>query len=155
MSFICVIILASADFYTTKNISGRILVGLRWWSEIDEDGEEDWIFESVDDNHTGNSADSFIFWTSLIVSSIVWFFIVIKDLLSFEPFWMSACIICFLMNSLNLWGYYKCKKGNKLFPHSLEHRAKVQQFTVSTYSNIASKVFSTLVSGAGRLVKGK
>jgi hypothetical protein len=31
----------------------------------------------------------------------------------------------------------------------------VQQFTVSTYSNIASKVFSTLVSGAGRLVKGK
>jgi len=24
----------------------RILVGLRWWNEVKEDGSEEWIFES-------------------------------------------------------------------------------------------------------------
>lgn len=35
------------DFWYTKNISGRILVGLRWWNILNPDtGEEKWIFES-------------------------------------------------------------------------------------------------------------
>lgn len=31
-----------------KNISGRILVGLRWWNEVTEEGESHWKFESLD-----------------------------------------------------------------------------------------------------------
>jgi hypothetical protein len=34
------------DFWTVKNVSGRLLVGLRWWNEIKEDGESVWVFES-------------------------------------------------------------------------------------------------------------
>lgn len=40
-------ILAAADFWTVKNVTGRILVGLRWWSRIKDDGKEEWIFESL------------------------------------------------------------------------------------------------------------
>lgn len=29
-------------------MSGRILVGLRWWNEIDEAGESVWKFECLD-----------------------------------------------------------------------------------------------------------
>ena len=29
--------------------SGRLLVGLRWWSYVREDGSNDWIFESLED----------------------------------------------------------------------------------------------------------
>lgn len=32
ITFIIVIILSSLDFWVVKNITGRLLVGLRWWS---------------------------------------------------------------------------------------------------------------------------
>lgn len=38
MLFICVMILAAIDFWVVKNVTGRLLVGLRWWSEYDEKG---------------------------------------------------------------------------------------------------------------------
>ncbi len=50
IAYLVVIILAAADFWTTKNISGRILVGLRWWNEVKENGEEVWIFESKNES---------------------------------------------------------------------------------------------------------
>jgi len=40
--------LLAFDFWTVKNISGRLLVGLRWWNEINEDGTNSWLFESKD-----------------------------------------------------------------------------------------------------------
>ena len=47
--FIFVVSLCAVDFWVTKNLTGRILVGLRWWSKIKEDGTEEWIFESLGD----------------------------------------------------------------------------------------------------------
>jgi len=32
--------LGAIDFWITKNVTGRLLVGLRWWEEIDEATEE-------------------------------------------------------------------------------------------------------------------
>lgn len=37
-AFVLVILSLAADFWTVKNVSGRLLVGLRWWNEIKEDG---------------------------------------------------------------------------------------------------------------------
>lgn len=31
-----------------QNVSGRTLVGLRYWNQVDEDGESYWVFESRD-----------------------------------------------------------------------------------------------------------
>lgn len=46
-SFVFVVLLLSADFWTVKNITGRLLVGLRWWNYIDdEDGKSHWVYES-------------------------------------------------------------------------------------------------------------
>lgn len=39
-----IIILGAADFWIVKNVAGRLLVGLRWWIDFDEDGEEQWKF---------------------------------------------------------------------------------------------------------------
>lgn len=30
---------AAIDFWIVKNIAGRLLVGLRWWIDFDQDGE--------------------------------------------------------------------------------------------------------------------
>jgi hypothetical protein len=31
-----------------KNVAGRTLVGLRFWNQVDDDGESYWVFESRD-----------------------------------------------------------------------------------------------------------
>lgn len=49
-SFVCVILLLSADFWTVKNITGRLMVGLRWWNYIDDDGVSHWVYESKEVN---------------------------------------------------------------------------------------------------------
>ncbi|OUM67550.1 hypothetical protein PIROE2DRAFT_58689 [Piromyces sp. E2] len=48
ISFVIITMLLAFDFWTVKNISGRLLVGLRWWNEINEDGTNSWLFESKD-----------------------------------------------------------------------------------------------------------
>ena len=44
--FVMTVLLIAFDFWTVKNISGRLLVGLRWWNQVNEDGTSIWIFES-------------------------------------------------------------------------------------------------------------
>ena len=46
LTFILVVVLAAFDFWTVKNVTGRLLVNLRWHSEIDKYGNEKWIYES-------------------------------------------------------------------------------------------------------------
>ena len=42
---ISIILLLAVDFWTVKNITGRILAGLRWWNKVEEDGTSTWVFE--------------------------------------------------------------------------------------------------------------
>jgi len=44
--FLSVSILLAADFWFTKNVGGRLLVGLRWWTRFKEDGTEEWVYET-------------------------------------------------------------------------------------------------------------
>lgn len=37
------------DFWMIKNISGRFLVGMRWWTIIDDEGKEQYFFEKKKD----------------------------------------------------------------------------------------------------------
>lgn len=49
-----------------------MLVGLRWWSKILEDGSEEWIFECMQDDQQANKVDSGVFWIVNYVTPIVW-----------------------------------------------------------------------------------
>ena len=44
--FLVIVLLLAFDFWTVKNVSGRLMVGLRWWNKVDEDGTSTWMFES-------------------------------------------------------------------------------------------------------------
>ena len=46
LTFIIVVTLAAADFWTVKNVTGRLLVNMRWDSHIDQWGNEIWVYES-------------------------------------------------------------------------------------------------------------
>jgi hypothetical protein len=39
LTFIFVLILSAIDFWIVKNLSGRLLVGLRWRSDYDSNGK--------------------------------------------------------------------------------------------------------------------
>eukprot|EP00536_Pseudo-nitzschia_multiseries_P018795 jgi/Psemu1/230302/e_gw1.3125.2.1 len=49
VTVVCILLLA-ADFWVVKNITGRLLVGLRWWNKVDGD-KTTWIFESAKDRY--------------------------------------------------------------------------------------------------------
>eukprot|EP00158_Paraphelidium_tribonemae_P001626 Partr_v1_DN24630_c0_g1_i2_m59747 putative Family with sequence similarity 18, member len=43
---ILVIVLSAFDFWVVKNITGRLLVGMRWWNDADAEGHSSWVFEA-------------------------------------------------------------------------------------------------------------
>lgn len=47
-TFVILVLLLAFDFWTVKNVTGRLLVGMRWWNRIQEDGNNEWIFESIE-----------------------------------------------------------------------------------------------------------
>lgn len=33
-------------FALSQNVTGRLMVGLRWWNQVDDDGRSHWVFEA-------------------------------------------------------------------------------------------------------------
>lgn len=135
--FILVVILNSLDFWFVKNVSGRILVGLRWWNEVKEDGSEKWIFESDHENR-GRSIDTTVFWMSLYATPIFWGIFVILELIGLKFMWFLACLIGFILTFSNTFGYYKCSGEQKkkikglIANKTQEGFTKILQFGAST-----------------------
>lgn len=82
--YVAIILLVSMDFWTVKNVTGRLMVGLRWWNFIDEEGNSHWVFENKRKQQGVNSsldetttADTSLFWAALIINPIVWFFLLL------------------------------------------------------------------------------
>ncbi|XP_015588561.1 uncharacterized Golgi apparatus membrane protein-like protein CG5021 isoform X2 [Cephus cinctus] len=109
-SFVTVVLLLSMDFWTVKNITGRLMVGLRWWNYVDDNGKSHWVFESR--KNRINAAEARIFWLALILCPLLWavFFIIALFGLKFK--WLLLVCIAIILNGANLYGYVKCKMGN-------------------------------------------
>uniref|UniRef100_A0A673ALV1 Golgi apparatus membrane protein TVP23 homolog n=2 Tax=Sphaeramia orbicularis TaxID=375764 RepID=A0A673ALV1_9TELE len=112
---VTIILLLSCDFWTVKNVSGRFLVGLRWWNQVDGDGKSHWIFESRKRNsqNTGSTAESRIFWVGLIVCPIFWIIFVFSTIFSFKIKWLAVVIMGLVLQWANVYGYIRCKVGGK------------------------------------------
>lgn len=110
---VAIILLLSCDFWTVKNVSGRLLVGLRWWNQVDEDGKSHWVFESRKTHNQSASADSRIFWLGLIVCPIFWVVFVFSTIFSFKIKWLAVVIMGLVLQWANLYGYVRCKVGGQ------------------------------------------
>ncbi|KAF4092660.1 hypothetical protein AMELA_G00023190 [Ameiurus melas] len=110
---VTIILLLSCDFWTVKNVTGRLLVGLRWWNQVDENGKSHWVFESRKEasRKIVSSSESRIFWLGLIVCPILWVFFVFSTLFSFKIKWLAVVIMGVVLQWANLYGYVKCKVG--------------------------------------------
>lgn len=116
VAVICILLLA-ADFWVVKNITGRLLVGLRWWNKVEGDDTR-WIFECADTLPNGstiqrNKFDANIFWTVLYVTPLIWAGLLVIGILKFELGWLILVVMALSLNCANVYGYYKCSNDQK------------------------------------------
>lgn len=110
---VCTLSLAF-DFWVVKNLSGRILVGLRWWNEQKEDGSSEWRFESHPDGREGvKPVDSRIFWTGLYAAPAIWLVAGILELLSLSFTWLLICAVGVALQGANVYGYIRCSRSQQ------------------------------------------
>ena len=91
----------------------RILVGLRWWSTIQENGKEEWHFESYGERTNANKTDSRIFWTSQYAFGLVWIIFLIVNFLSFNISNFTVCTVAAVLSVTNTMGYRKCDANHR------------------------------------------
>ncbi|XP_034795661.1 Golgi apparatus membrane protein TVP23 homolog A isoform X1 [Pan paniscus] len=112
--FVTVLLLLSLDFWSVKNVTGRLLVGLRWWNQIDEDGKSHWIFEArkVSPNSiAATEAEARIFWLGLIICPMIWIVFFFSTLFSLKLKWLALVVAGISLQAANLYGYILCKMG--------------------------------------------
>ncbi|KPA84285.1 hypothetical protein ABB37_02313 [Leptomonas pyrrhocoris] len=103
------ILLLAADFWTTKNITGRILVSMRWRNEVKDDGSTEWLFESSPEaDQRVNAYDNWFFWVLLIGNFVAWVVLLLLNLftLKYLPIKLAAITLA----GANLYGYFKCRR---------------------------------------------
>eukprot|EP00483_Globobulimina_turgida_P011265 UN11287 len=113
--FIVVILLVAFDFWTVKNVSGRLLVGLRWWNEIKEDGTSAWIFESLaaEDKYKINQLETLIFWVSLFGAPVVWLVFLIIAFIPPQPDNLVIVTLSLVLSCVNIVGYVRCARDQR------------------------------------------
>lgn len=60
---------------------GSRKVGLRWWSNVKEDGSTEWVFESLEDMSEISSADYKLFWIGLYATPVLWIGLLITGIM--------------------------------------------------------------------------
>lgn len=145
LTFILVVILNSLDFWFVKNVSGRILVGLRWWNEVREDGSEKWVFESDHENRA-RSIDTTVFWISLYATPVFWGIFLVLELFGLRFMWFLACLIGLILSFSNTFGYYKC---------SGEQKKKIQGFIANKSQEGFTKILQFGANVVAKQQQGK
>lgn len=141
VTVICILLLA-ADFWVVKNITGRLLVGLRWWNQVEGDSTK-WIFESAQDRSI-NKFDNSIFWSVLYATPVVWFCLFIIGLLKLQLGWLLTVCMAIALSVSNVYGYYKCSSDQKAkFQQMMQQGAQA-----GAMSMIRNNVFGFLASSA-------
>ncbi|XP_032932897.1 Golgi apparatus membrane protein TVP23 homolog B-like isoform X1 [Catharus ustulatus] len=94
---VTIILLLSCDFWAVKNVTGRLMVGLRWWNQVDDDGRSHWVFEarkvSAQGGKISSEAESRIFWLGLITCPMIWVIFAFSALFSFKVKWLVSPLL--------------------------------------------------------------
>ncbi|GAA5997260.1 Tvp23p [Rhodotorula paludigena] len=104
-STVLVVVLLSLDFWTVRNVSGRVLVGLRFWNQVDEDGTSYWVFESRSPDQPANAVDAKMFWIAMYSFPVAWVLLLVIGILKFNLSFLPIVMLALVFNLTNTWGY--------------------------------------------------
>eukprot|EP01116_Phalansterium_solitarium_P007159 TRINITY_DN1967_c0_g3_i1.p1 TRINITY_DN1967_c0_g3~~TRINITY_DN1967_c0_g3_i1.p1 ORF type:complete len:220 (+),score=59.80 TRINITY_DN1967_c0_g3_i1:69-728(+) len=110
VAFILCILMLVFDFWTVKNVTGRLLVGLRWWNEIKEDGSNEWIYESLEETSQILPHESRLFWISMFVVPLLWVIFAIVSIVQLNLSWLLIDFVAIVLSIANIVGYVKCAR---------------------------------------------
>ncbi|MFS7967600.1 putative golgi apparatus membrane protein TVP23 [Helianthus anomalus] len=146
--FVVTVLLSALDFWVVKNVSGRILVGLRWWNEIDDDGESVWKFECLDQESLArmNKKDSWLFWWTLYLTAVIWIFFGIFSLIRFQADYLLVVGVCLTLSIANIVGFTKCRKVTSILSGLCDAKKQIQQFASQTIANRFSSTIQSAFS---------
>jgi hypothetical protein len=136
-----IILLLAADFWVVKNVTGRLLVGLRWWNKVSDDTTT-WIFEAAEDQAI-NAFDRRVFWTVLYATPLVWAALFLLGLLKFNLSWLMVVSMALALNSANVYGYYKCSSDQKQKFQQMMTTGASQGAAYMVRSNVLSFITGT------------
>nr|ACO10190.1 FAM18B [Caligus rogercresseyi]ACO11242.1 FAM18B [Caligus rogercresseyi] len=144
-AFVFLLLLMSMDFWVVKNVTGRIMAGLRWWNYVDEGGESRWIFESrpKDSPHVHSSTEIRIFWGTLLLAPLLWVLFMFTSFWRLNVQWIVLPFIGILFTGTNLLGYLKCRFQNSDGPLGNNNSGGDS----SAASFLQKKLISNIVSG--------
>jgi hypothetical protein len=142
---VAIILLLAADFWVVKNVTGRLLVGLRWWNKVNEDSTT-WIFEAAE-NQVVNAFDKRMFWTVLYATPAVWSALLVLAVMKFNFSWLMIVGIALSLSGSNVYGYYKCSTDQEAKFKLMMKQGAEQGVSYMMRSSILSMV--TGASGGG------
>lgn len=159
-TFVICIVLLAFDFWTVKNVSGRLLVGLRWWSNVKDDGTNEWTFESLEDMAEISNVDSRMFWGGLYIAPICWVLLLIVGILRLQFEYLPIVIVAIVLSFANILGYIKCSSSAKEKMKSIVeqgmHRGSMAALENNSIRNwvLSSLLDVTTGSGSGNKSRG-
>lgn len=144
LTFILTTIFLALDFWTVKNVTGRILVGLRWWNQVKEDGTSEWIFESGGRPDGQISAlDKNIFWIALYAFPLYWGLAAISNFLSFSPNFVVLNVMGLAFSGTNAIGYSKCSRSGQQQVSNWATNQAIKVFASNMMNNVGAVTSSS------------
>jgi hypothetical protein len=104
------IIASVADFWFTKNLAGRLILGIRWSTRVTDSGDSQWVFEYVPGGFGQRSAQRYTFWLMLTGAVGLWALFSSFSLILLRPGWLFVTAIGLSLAFTNAWGFWKCDK---------------------------------------------
>ncbi|KAL7420825.1 Golgi apparatus membrane protein tvp23 [Cryptotrichosporon argae] len=150
LSIVVVVVLLSLDFWNTRNVAGRTLVGLRYWNEVDDEGESSWVFESRDPSRPANPIDAKMFWIALYAYPLGWLALLVVSLLKFNVSFLPIVLLALVFNLSNVVGFtYADRDAQRRWASSALGSGNVLGFGVG---GIGGQIVGGVVrNGLGRL----
>lgn len=146
LHFILLVLLICGDFWNLKNVAGRLLVGLRWWNEVNfvelsttGEFENVWVFESADPSRYINPIDSKVFWILLYGQPVAWVVLAILAVLKLQFLYLLLILIAIFLSFTNALAFTKCDKFGK-----------ANNLATGILSSATGTLFSRLNPFAGR-----
>ncbi|GAA5870439.1 hypothetical protein JCM16303_002004 [Sporobolomyces ruberrimus] len=139
-STVLVVVLLSLDFWTVRNVSGRVLVGLRFWNQVDEDGTSFWVFESRSPDQPANKVDAKMFWIAMYSFPLAWVLLLFVGILKFNLSFLPIVMLALVFNVTNTVGYtYENQNSTGFPPLSLSLSLSCDRGSLSTQKLLADR----------------
>ena len=125
----------------------RLLVALRWWNHVKEDGESEWVFESHPQADQVASFDKYFFWILTYGFVGVWTLLVVFSLTSFSK--LPLTLLGAILSGANAIGFTKCSRdAKKKMSDFLMKKASENPEAVANVAGKTASVATSVASAA-------